>query len=322
MMRRRLVPLLAVLLSSFATAAFAAFESPGDPLAPFGWFKDIAGHCWSGTYPDGKTSDTQCYSVQFGRMLRGTIRLSGMHGNKQVDNFEGASVYAWNPKARRVDYTFWASDGTYGTGEMFLEGKRLIFPMSGGTASNAGALRSVWRRVDADSFIVTREKRQGDAWAKVFDVTYRRSEAQRTGARAVAHVADEYVRAYRGANWRQMATLLADDAEFEDPTFRLRQSGKEAIVKMMQQAEGGFQDVNLEVSRRIIEPPHAVLEVTFVGRPRSKEGQPPNEHIRVRGITVLGVENGLIRRWTDYFDFRTFAEKLHLPVCKSPQPTG
>lgn len=286
----------------------------------------MAGHCWSGTYPDGRTSDTQCYSAQFGRLLRGSIKLSGMHGSKQVDNFEGDSVYAWNPKAKRVDYTFWASDGTYGTGEMFLEGEQLIFPAPGGADSTAGGMRSVWRRVDVNSFVVTREKRQGDTWVRVLEVTYRRSGAQQANARAdaseVNRAVDEYVSAYRGADWRRMSRILAEDVAFEDPTFRLKQFDNAGVVKMMQESEGGFSDISLEVSRKIVEPPFAVLEVAFTGRPRSKENEPPRDPIRARGITVLGIENGAIKKWTDYFDFRTFAEQMRLPVCKAPQSAG
>lgn len=312
--------LILLLLTSAAHA-----QTPSDPLAPFGWFKDMAGHCWSGTYPDGKTSDTQCYSLQFGRLLRGTIELSGLHGSQPVANFQGDSVYAWNPKTNRAQYTFWASDGTYGSGEMYREGDQLIFPPTG-NADSPSAMRSVWRRVDADSFIVAREKRQGDTWSKVFEVTYRRREAQHPNAGAdaseVNRVADEYVSAYRGADWRRMSKLLAEDVAFEDPTFRLKQSNKAGVMKMMQDSEGGFSDISLEVNRRIIAPPYAVLEVAFNGRPRSKEGEPPREFIRARGVTILGVENGSIKTWSDYFDFRSFAEQMRLPVCKAPQGGG
>jgi hypothetical protein len=179
MTHRKAAPLLALLLGFASILTSAADAQPSsDPLAPFGWFKDMAGHCWSGTYPDGTTSDTQCYSVQFGRLLRGTIELSGMHGGQPVDDFQGDSVYAWNPKTNRVQYTFWASDGSYGTGEMYRDGERLVFPPTD-AADSPGAMRSVWRRLDADSFVVTREKRQGETWGKVFEVTYRRTDAQR-----------------------------------------------------------------------------------------------------------------------------------------------
>jgi hypothetical protein len=34
--------------------------------------------------------------------------------------------------------------------------------------------RSTWQRIDADSFEVTRERREGEEWKPLFSVTYRR----------------------------------------------------------------------------------------------------------------------------------------------------
>ena len=163
---------VASLLSFLAVSASTA-ETPSstDPLAPFGWFKDMAGSCWSGILPDGKTTDTQCYSVQYGRLIRGTIKV---HGGAPADDLEGESIYAWNAKTQRVQYTLWTSNGAYGTGEMYAEGEWLIFPPA--NADSPSATRIAWNRIDADSFVVIREKRDGRAWSKFSEVTYRRSE--------------------------------------------------------------------------------------------------------------------------------------------------
>lgn len=119
-----------------------------------------------------------------------------------------------------------------------------------------------------------------------------------------------------------MSKLIAEDLGFEDPTFRLKQSNKAGVVKMIQDAEGAFTDISLEVNRKIVAPPHAVLEVACNGRPRSKQGEPPRDFVRARGVTILGVENGAIMTWSDYFDFRSFAEQMRLPVCKAQQGGG
>jgi len=178
-MRQQKAASRAALLLGLVTVAASAEEQPSaDPLEPFGWFKDMAGYCWSGMHPDGKTTDTQCYSVQFGRILRGTIKLSGTSDDNKPVNFEGDSVYVWNPKIDRVQYTLWANDGTYGTGEMLVIGDHLVFPPA--NADTPGATRLVWQRVDANSFIVMRERRQQGTWSKVFEVTYRRSGAAPT----------------------------------------------------------------------------------------------------------------------------------------------
>jgi hypothetical protein len=77
-------------------------------------------------------------------------------------------------KAKRIDYTFWANDGTYGTATAYFEGDSIIHVSARPPGSKAAEMRSVWRRIDADTFEVTREKKHGEAWEPVFSVTYRR----------------------------------------------------------------------------------------------------------------------------------------------------
>jgi uncharacterized protein (TIGR02246 family) len=149
-----------------------------------------------------------------------------------------------------------------------------------------------------------------------------RKEAAATGPAAsdqdIARVADEYVAAYEALDAARMGRLLAEDVQFEDPTFRLKETSRAAMMKMVEGAAAGFEGVEIEVRDRIIRPPHAVLHVTFVGKPRAKAGAPAREPIRVRGVTILRVEDGVIRQWTDYFDFRTFAEAMKMRVCSAP----
>lgn len=77
----------------------------GSPLAKFGWFEGVVGSCWVGTFPDGKTQHSHCYTSQFPARL---------------------------------------------------------------------AYRSVWRRIDAQSFEVRREVPQGDGWRTELTVRYRK----------------------------------------------------------------------------------------------------------------------------------------------------
>jgi hypothetical protein len=61
---------LPCLLVALAASAPAHAVSTG-----FGWFADLAGSCWVGMFPDGKSEHTQCYTVQFDKFLRGTAAL-------------------------------------------------------------------------------------------------------------------------------------------------------------------------------------------------------------------------------------------------------
>jgi len=45
------------------------------PVVGLGWLRDLAGDCWRGEQADGTPADTQCYDLQLGRHLHGTIEI-------------------------------------------------------------------------------------------------------------------------------------------------------------------------------------------------------------------------------------------------------
>jgi hypothetical protein len=139
-------------------------------LTQFGWFGQLAGSCWRGTRADGKPADEQCYAAQYNRFLRGRIKFPpGERGTA-----EGDSVFAFDPQAKVVIYSQWSSNGGMGFGEAVLEGDELIFQNRLPDGSEALS-RSVWRRVDAETYRVSRQRRSeaGD-WNEESAVTYTR----------------------------------------------------------------------------------------------------------------------------------------------------
>jgi hypothetical protein len=54
-----------------------------------------------------------------------------------------------------------------------------VFPVPSRADPATVAYRTVWRRLDADSFEVRRERPKGDAWATELTVVYRRTAAPR-----------------------------------------------------------------------------------------------------------------------------------------------
>jgi hypothetical protein len=149
---------------------FVAGAAPAQ--AQFGWFGGLAGSCWRGEARSDGRSDEQCYRAQFGKFLRGTIKFYS--AGKLTG--EGDSVFAFDPQAKVVIYSQWSSNGGVGFGEATLEGDELIFQNRGPEGSDAPA-RSVWRRVDADSFRVSRERRSESGWNEESRVTYTRVRA-------------------------------------------------------------------------------------------------------------------------------------------------
>lgn len=159
---------LAVLLAASMTAQ-------AQPLPEgFGWFASLSGSCWSGTFPDGKTSHRQCYTTQFGRFMRGTATLLSDKEGKPVPSFSGDSVFGWNDSKGTIDYFIWGSDGSYRQLEARYVEDELHFPIPSRTDAQKIVLRSVWRRIDANSFEVRQERPQGSEWRIDLVVTYRR----------------------------------------------------------------------------------------------------------------------------------------------------
>jgi hypothetical protein len=163
---------MACALAAFAAApALAQAPAAGGPLAGFGWFAELAGSCWKGDHPDGKTSDTQCYLAQYERLMRGSIKAT-RDATQTV--FEGDAVFAVDPgEGKRVVYTQWGYGGVYTTGEITFEGDTLVFRnrQLDGTQSS---VRSIWRRTGADGFRVTRERKDDSGWKEFLTVDYRR----------------------------------------------------------------------------------------------------------------------------------------------------
>ncbi|HEX9186329.1 MAG TPA: hypothetical protein VGB87_04610 [Vicinamibacteria bacterium] len=181
--RGRLAFLVLAALPAVGPAAGAQDAAPpADPLAGFGWLRDLAGSCWTTVLPGGTLRDTQCYEVRFGRFLAGSIRLepvetaakdpaapklphgAGFAGENVCKAEDGGRIACWN----------WGSDGTFAPGAYVAEGDLFRYPLSRKPGSAAPEQRMTWKRLDADTVRVSREKKDGDAWTESFAVVYTR----------------------------------------------------------------------------------------------------------------------------------------------------
>jgi hypothetical protein len=140
----------------------------------FRWMRDLIGGTWEGKFPDGKTVHSQTYTSQFGRFLRGSASLSGDHGG-QMTSFSGDSVFACDSGSPNVVYYVWGSDGNHGREEAYFDGERIVFPVHSKKEPGKVRFRSVWTRLDADSFRVDREVPIEAGWKVTLSVTYHRA---------------------------------------------------------------------------------------------------------------------------------------------------
>jgi hypothetical protein len=155
--------------------------SAGDPLARFGWLRDLAGSCWRTALPDGKTVDTQCYETRLGHFLYGRIAIGPAAepeagpDTRHPAGFRGEGLFAWDAGAGRIVLWTWASDGSFGTSDVILEGDLIRFPQASRKDPAAPITsRTSWSRLDADSFRVGQERLENGAWTEKWFVVYRR----------------------------------------------------------------------------------------------------------------------------------------------------
>src|ERR1041385_9205325 len=96
-----------IVLPAFLLLPLLASAEPAAVYQPLSF---LAGHCWKGTFPDGKQTDEHCFSWTYGgKFLRDehTVRGAG-HGD-----FKGESIYFWNAAAGKVEYLYIEDQGGF-----------------------------------------------------------------------------------------------------------------------------------------------------------------------------------------------------------------
>lgn len=145
-------------------------QEPGSIREPLRPLEFLVGSCWTGTFPGGKATDTHCFESVFGgTFVRDRHVVRGGKGP-----YEGETLYAWDPKQKRVAYTYWASDGAISTGTM--EAGRAEFVFSESYAADGGGLklRNVWRITGTDTYDVEVSQWKDGGWREMWRMTMRR----------------------------------------------------------------------------------------------------------------------------------------------------
>jgi hypothetical protein len=154
---------LALLLGLPAAAA------PDAGFAPLAF---LVGHCWKGTFSDGKTTDEHCFSwIYHGKFMRDRHVV---HSPGAADGF-GESIYVWDAAAQQLQYLYIESGGGFSRGTVAAEGTTLVFPAS--TYSEGGktqTIRSRWARAGGDAYDVSTEFQGKDGWVPGFALRMQR----------------------------------------------------------------------------------------------------------------------------------------------------
>jgi hypothetical protein len=169
-MRMRRTPAASALGLLAAIGMASAGEPPDSHYEPLAF---LVGHCWKGTFPDGRATDEHCFSwIYGGRFLRDEHIVH--RGTGEPDDF-GESVYVWNAASGQIEYLYIESAGGHSRGTVSAENGALVFPAASFTESGeTRTYRSRWQRTAADAYDVVTEFRQQDAWVPGFTVHMRR----------------------------------------------------------------------------------------------------------------------------------------------------
>ena len=144
------------------------------PEGGLGAMAFLAGHCWKGTFPDGKQTDEHCFSWLYdGTALRDvhTVRAPGR------PDYVGETTYYWDSGAKRVEFLYVENLGGVSKGTMQPVDTALAFPATQYVANGETlTYRARWTRVDDFAYEAWSEAQTGDGWKTMFRVVLKRTD--------------------------------------------------------------------------------------------------------------------------------------------------
>ena len=166
-MRFALAALALTCLAGASTAGVAA--EPPELLKSMSF---LAGHCWKGTFADGKTTDEHCFAwVLGGHALRDThtVRKSG-----KADAL-GESTYYVDSAGNHLEFLYLENNGGFSRGTVESLPEALLFPdtqyISDGEAL---VYRARWTRQGEKSYEAWSEAQTEHGWSTMFRMVLKR----------------------------------------------------------------------------------------------------------------------------------------------------
>lgn len=126
----------------------------------------LAGSCWRGTFPDGRRTDTHCFSpIYEGNFLQDRHVVEGA-----PTPYSGTSLYHYDVMGRSITYRYRASDGSVSGGAARPTADGLSFPAETHRSPDGRetTIRSAWTRDGPDAYLVRAEARAGARWRELW----------------------------------------------------------------------------------------------------------------------------------------------------------
>jgi steroid delta-isomerase-like uncharacterized protein len=124
-------------------------------------------------------------------------------------------------------------------------------------------------------------------------------------------VVSQFFDAYQRLDVEGMTAVMAPGMVFDDPTFRLHANSRDEWRKQAEANRLVITHIGIEVHSTVRSGDTVATELTLSGGIKQKDGRVNT--FKVRGASFFRVRDGLITRWTDYMDFRTFSEQTRPP---------
>ncbi|HET7845549.1 MAG TPA: hypothetical protein VFL14_15435, partial [Xanthomonadales bacterium] len=158
---------LAFLLCLATTTAVAA-----EPAAPdYSALGFLVGHCWKGTFPDGKATDEHCFAWLYGRQFIRDVHKVRDESGKVV--YEGETTYAWDARKQVVAWRYISAEGLVMDGTVAREGADLVFPATYAAPDGVHEMRAVWTPT-ANGYRTRNSEKGADGWKEHFGVEFTR----------------------------------------------------------------------------------------------------------------------------------------------------
>lgn len=122
-------------------------------------------------------------------------------------------------------------------------------------------------------------------------------------------VVDAYIGAWNQRDTIALDTLLAPDAIHEDVAQNFRGKGPRAVITFMRGVAAAEPDYKWTVNNTLEDGKLVALEWTWTG---TYSGADPmgkrvaNKRMSGRGMSIAEVDNGKIKRFTDYYDMASY----------------
>jgi limonene-1,2-epoxide hydrolase len=126
-------------------------------------------------------------------------------------------------------------------------------------------------------------------------------------AREINSILDQFLAAYASVDIPKLVELMAEDIQFEDPTFHLVARNREEMKPIYAPLGTSFRNVRITPFNRIVAAPWGISQQRIAATLVRDGGR--SHEIDVQGLSMLQIDQGRIKRWYDYYDVLTFRKQ-------------